>query len=226
MRKQRTSLSFSVRRHFIDEFFFAKRGFINKTSQIIDIGGKRDKKRGLFNIDSYGAKVIYVNLDPRSKPDIVADASNIPLADESCDIAIMGELLEHVAEPMEVLKEANRLLKKGGVLLATTPFMYPIHADPYDFGRYTENYWLEAALKTGFSKAEIEKQGTIFAVLALAMQHLFLAPTTSSIGIIFKKIIRRIFENPFLKILMWLDKKCKAESLQAWTTGYGLTFLK
>ena len=167
----KTSLSTSVRRYFIDQFFFSKRNLIN--GKVIDIGGKKIKKRGLFDISEFSKDITYVNIEKNDKPDILADASSIPLPNESFDTAIMGELLEHVPDPLAVLKEAYRLLKPNGIVLATVPFMYPIHADPFDYGRYTESFWKRAKDLVGFKKIEIEKQGSMFAVLALMVQHFF-----------------------------------------------------
>jgi len=214
--KQRTSLSISVRRHFIDEFFFFQKHLFHQGTKIIDVGGKRTEKRGLFNIETYGTRFIYVNIDESSHPDIIASAENIPVPNSSYDIVIMGELLEHVPDPRTVVIEAHRILKSGGVLLATVPFMIGIHSDPSDYGRYTDSFWKEVAKESGFSKIVVEAQGTLFAVAALMLQHLFLA----------KKMSWRPIQIPLVLFLMWLDKKTTAPLLKAWTTGYGLVFTK
>ena len=105
MSKERTSLSVSVRRHFVDGFFFSHKKLFSPGKKIVDIGGKKDNKRGLFDIGIYGAEVKYVNIDRTTNPDIVSDAAQIPIPDSYCDIVIMGELLEHVPEPKKALKE-------------------------------------------------------------------------------------------------------------------------
>lgn len=216
MSKSRTSLSVSVRRHFVDQFFFSKSEFL-KNKSIIDIGGKKKNKRGLFDIAALSSDVKYVNIDVSTEPDIVSDATSIPLPDNSCEVVLMGEILEHVPDPIALLKEAYRLLKSGGVLLATIPFMYPIHADPEDYGRYTDYFWRKAALKTGFNDdIIIERQGGMFAVMALMVQHLFRAKNRSWWPI----------QNPLVKFLMWLDKKTEDKLLLSWTTGYGLILRK
>ncbi|MBI2086880.1 MAG: class I SAM-dependent methyltransferase [Candidatus Zambryskibacteria bacterium] len=211
--KGRTSISTSVRRYFIDEFFFSKSSLIK--GKVVDIGGKKKNKRGSFDIDKLGVEVIYVNIEKRDEPDILADAATIPLPDNSYDVAIAAELLEHVPDPLKVLKEARRLLRPGGIVLATVPFMYPLHADPFDFGRYTDHFWKKAAQDLDF-KIEIESQGTIFAVMALMIQHIFLA----------KEVSWRPIQIPLIKILLWLDKKTTNKTLRAWTTGYGIVLKK
>ncbi len=72
-----------------------------------------------------------------SKLDICGDLRKIPLEDESVDVIICIQVLEHLAEPWNVLTELNRILKKGGKLFITCPQSAPQHQVPYDFFRYT-----------------------------------------------------------------------------------------
>ena len=50
-----------------------------------------------------------------------AFAEKIPFPNNFFDSIVAGELIEHLKEPELFLKEANRLLKKDGVLIITTP---------------------------------------------------------------------------------------------------------
>ncbi|MBN8216613.1 MAG: class I SAM-dependent methyltransferase [Spirochaetes bacterium] len=51
-------------------------------------------------------------------------AESIKVPGETYDTAILSHVLEHVWSPPEVLKEAARVLKKGGRLLVVVPFGY------------------------------------------------------------------------------------------------------
>jgi hypothetical protein len=70
-----------------------------------------------------------------------------------------------VFNPAAVLQEAFRLLHPGGILLVCAPFLYRIHGDPDDFGRYTDHYWQTVLEQIGFQHVQIEHQGLFFAVL-------------------------------------------------------------
>lgn len=56
-----------------------------------------------------------------------ADAHSLPLGDASVDVAIMGEVLEHVEEPARALEEVYRVLKPGGHLLADVPWWHELY---------------------------------------------------------------------------------------------------
>ncbi len=70
-------------------------------------------------------------------PDIFANASCLPIQSDKFDVVTLFEIVEHLESPQEALKEAYRVLKPGGSLWLTVPFLYPIHDAPFDFQRLT-----------------------------------------------------------------------------------------
>jgi SAM-dependent methyltransferase len=52
---------------------------------------------------------------------VAADAAALPLRDASVDAAFSHALLEHVADPVAVLREVRRVLRPGGVALVASP---------------------------------------------------------------------------------------------------------
>jgi ubiquinone/menaquinone biosynthesis C-methylase UbiE len=52
---------------------------------------------------------------------IVASAEHLPIRDDIIDIIISSEVAEHLQNPLAFLSETKRVLKKGGVLVLTTP---------------------------------------------------------------------------------------------------------
>lgn len=73
----------------------------------------------------------------RSQPDIFADASSLPLADNSVDTVVLLAVAEHLRYPQAALSEISRVLRSNGKLLLTMPFLYPVHDAPNDYQRYT-----------------------------------------------------------------------------------------
>jgi len=86
----------------------------------------------------------------------VCDLKSIPVEDSRFDAIICTQVLEHVNEPIEVLKEFHRVLKKDGVLYLTAPLYYPEHEIPYDFFRYTQYGHQHMFSKCGFTIEKIE----------------------------------------------------------------------
>ena len=70
---------------------------------------------------------------------LIADAHQIPIADQSVDAVWIQAVLEHVLNPWRVVSESHRVLKKNGIVYAETPFMQQVHEGPYDFTRFTES---------------------------------------------------------------------------------------
>ncbi len=160
------NLGYSLRRSFIDEFLTRQIGEIKTGGKVLDLGGVNENKRGIFDVDAYGLDAVCVNVSNKKHPDVLGDGAVLPFADASFDAVICSEMLEHVPDPIKVLKEAHRVSRPGGLLLCTVPFLFRIHGDPEDYGRYTAHYWRETLNKCGFTGLEIEKQGLFWSVLA------------------------------------------------------------
>lgn len=96
--------------------------------------------------------------------DIVADAVKVPVRAATADLVICKQVLEHVPEPIALLKEAARILKPGGTLLLSTNQQWPQHQQPYDFFRFTSfglRYCFEQA---GLETVELRSMGGVFSV--------------------------------------------------------------
>jgi len=52
---------------------------------------------------------------------LVASASDLPFSDNSFDVVLCTEVIEHVEDQDRAVKELVRVLKEGGVLVVTTP---------------------------------------------------------------------------------------------------------
>jgi len=105
---------------------------------------------------SYGPNVVNMDIGPFPNVDFVGVAERLPVADGSCDGAILMAVLEHVRDAEKTLTEARRILKPDGLLFVDVPFMQGFHASPHDYRRYTEPGLREAVERLGF---EVEASG-------------------------------------------------------------------
>ena len=88
---------------------------------------------------SWGEHVINVDvaLPDAGGVDVLADLERLPFADNSIDGMVCSYVLEHVSDARACVDEIIRVLKPGGHLYVTVPFMFPTHPDPLDRWRWT-----------------------------------------------------------------------------------------
>jgi SAM-dependent methyltransferase len=99
------------------------------TATIANVGGGTRR---------YGRNVLNIDVEPLPGVDLVGVAEQLPLADGSCDGAVLQAVLEHVRRADLTLRELHRVLKPGGSLFIEVPFMQGYHPSPADYRRYTE----------------------------------------------------------------------------------------
>lgn len=162
---QADHLNYSLRRLYVDEFYSNHVAKLEQRSHVLDLGGVKHRKRGQFDIGCHGLNVVYANLSTAKQPDVQSDAAWLPFKPGSFDAVICAELLEHVRDPLSVLREVYRVLRSQGVVLISAPFLYQIHGDPSDYGRYTDQYWREHLAEAGFASILIERQGLFWSVV-------------------------------------------------------------
>lgn len=82
----------------------------------------------------------YIGLDivPGPKVDIVGEAWNLPFADNSFDVLISTQVLEHTRDLEQTIKEIQRVMKPGGHIFISAPFAFAEHGVPYDYWRFTQ----------------------------------------------------------------------------------------
>jgi len=208
-------IDITFRRYYLDKVL----SDVNFTGRVLDVGGKKDNKRGVFRppldkVESWE----YLNIDESTNPDYHCSADNIPVNGENFDMVILAEVLEHLEEPESVLKECNRILKKEGKLIATIPFLFPIHADPYDFQRWTDVKIKMELEKSGFRNIDIKPMGSLFAVIydLLYTSLTFISKKPQTFR---NRFTRKFILRPLSIIFLFLDKKYMYKSTNI-TTGY------
>ena len=164
---------------------------------VLDIGGR---DRGAFNKPKEKVdKWIFADIESAHNPDIVIDVADMNNIDtESIDIVNAMELFEHVEKIDEGIAECYRVLKYEGKLIMSVPFLYQIHADPYDFQRWTQTKWKSELEKLGFKIEKTEIMGRFFTVRN-SMQKTFI----QSLPVIIRHIGYLLF--PIFDILNKFD---------------------
>ena len=110
---------------------------LHKTSEkisILDYGCGGSPYRSLFPNSNY----VRADFTPCEGLDFLLPAdSSVPAPDNSFDMVLSTQVLEHVPEPAHYVAECFRVLKPGGFLVLTTHGLFEDHGCPYDFQRWT-----------------------------------------------------------------------------------------
>jgi len=113
---------------------------LNGCKKILDVGCGLKPYESLFFTHEY------IGIDVESgywsevdkKTNTYFDGINIPFDNNSFDVVLCTEVLEHASDPDKLLKEIFRVLKDDGILYLTVPFVWNEHEVPYDFRRFTQ----------------------------------------------------------------------------------------
>jgi SAM-dependent methyltransferase len=104
--------------------------------------------------------------------DALCTLVSLPFGAGAFDAVLCTQVLEHVAEPLQVLQEIFRVMRPGGRLFLSAPQSWHQHQKPHDYFRYTSfglRYLLERA---GLQVESIEPMGGYFWYLAFQLQNM------------------------------------------------------
>jgi SAM-dependent methyltransferase len=131
---------------------------------VLDIGAGKPPYRKLF------PNRVSVDINEKLNPDVVGDIYDLPFDDSSQDTVLCIEVFEHLKEPQKAADELHRILKKGGVLIFATRFLYPLHDVPGDYWRYTPYVLKEIFRKWNIEKLEFESEP--FTAIGILLQRI------------------------------------------------------
>lgn len=107
------------------------------------------------------SEVHTLDIDMSSKATYIADitwTNETIIADNTYDVVVFTEVLEHTLNPFRAINEIYRILKPNGILIMTTPFNFRIHNPLPDCWRISE-HWLRVLLND-FSSVIIKDNGS------------------------------------------------------------------
>ena len=105
-------------------------GALPPSALIVDLGS---------SLRRLSPNIVCLDLIPTPGVDLVGDLHRIPLRADALDAIICTGVLEHVEDPNRVLEEFRRVLRPGGQIYASLPFLQGYHPSPTDFRRFTRD---------------------------------------------------------------------------------------
>jgi len=105
---------------------------------VLDAGAGNSPYKTLFSHTRYESADFEQVNKVYAAQTYTCDLSRIPVEDARFDNIIFNQVMEHLSEPLAVLRELRRVLKPGGRLMYSAPLFYEEHEQPFDFFRYTQ----------------------------------------------------------------------------------------
>ena len=83
----------------------------------------------------------------------------MPFANAEFNTIILSDVLEHISEPDNLMRELTRIARPEGNIIIGVPFLYPVHEKPHDYHRYTRFKLENFARTNGLISIRIEEIG-------------------------------------------------------------------
>jgi len=160
--------------HSRDKWMATKAASVEAGESVLDVGAGTCPYRTLFSHCVYkthdfmkysgeklGGTNDYGNID------YVSEITAIPVPDNSFDVVICTEVLEHVPNPILALTELSRIVRPGGRLLITAPLGSGLHQLPYHYyGGFSPEWYHHWGRHLGLEVVETTPNGGFFRLLA------------------------------------------------------------
>jgi hypothetical protein len=145
---------------------------------VIDAGCGEQPFRAL--VEAHARK--YVGMDAIQNSSqtvaILSDLESVPAAGPRYPFVLCTEVLEHVVDIDRSFVGLRRLTARGGLVVLTVPFLFPVHMEPFDFRRLTEYGISQLAADHGFEVISFERLGSATDGLATLIADASILPAT------------------------------------------------
>lgn len=137
-------------------------------ARVLDVGAGVGPYRPLFAHCEYRAHDFAqepATMGHYTPLDYVSDIGSIPAPDDSFDVVLCTEVLEHVPEPIAAVRELARILRPGGRLLLSAPLGSILHQEPFHFyGGYTPHWYRRFLPEAGLVVQAVEANAGFFSL--------------------------------------------------------------
>ncbi len=160
-------------------------------NRIIEFGAYENSKKNFTNIINIKDKknIIYADKEQHANDKAFKEdlEDKLNFEDDSFDNVIIFNVLEHVYNVNNAIKEIYRCLDKDGKIIGSTPFIHRIHNAPGDYNRYSEQFYEKILKKNNFKEISIEVYGygPLTASYVLIFDYTKLIPLLNNFILIF-----------------------------------------
>ncbi len=130
---------------------------------VLDAGSGWGQFKSLFRHCRYIAQdLCVVDEWNYARVSVISDLHQLPFPDNTFDVILNTQVLEHVNNPGHVVQEMYRVLKPGGKLCLTLPQGWKEHQAPHDYFRFTRYGIISLLQKANFRSYSVEARGGYF----------------------------------------------------------------
>lgn len=160
--------------------------------------------------------LVNLNVGPFPNVEVVADAHQLPYADNSVDAIFCEAVIEHLNGPFKAAQEMFRVLKPGGEAFVATPFLQAYHGYPHHYQNFTLTGHEHLFRAQGFEISESGAcVGPVYTLFNLTSKFLrYFLPTIIALPLL---ALWNLFSLPFRPLDKLLNEHPKAHMLASLT---------
>jgi hypothetical protein len=132
---------------------------LNVEGASLDVGSKKSTN----NVTNYlrNTNLTYLDKFSKDKNDLCIDLEKFPnsFSDKKYKHVFLFNVLEHIKNYDNCLKNIYNFLEKDGIFYGSTPFLFKIHPSPNDYFRYTKQLLQISLESNGFKNIKIQVIG-------------------------------------------------------------------
>ncbi len=123
----------------LNQLAYLKRWVPKADGPVLEVGSKDYGSTVSFRDFYVGNEYVGLDMAPGQGVDVVADLTRTiePLKEAHFGLAICCSVLEHVEKPWLFAANLTRLLRPGGLLYMSVPWVWRYHAYPDDYFRFS-----------------------------------------------------------------------------------------
>ena len=127
----------------------------------LEFGAIDIKNKTFSNFIRGQSKFEYSNIKPNKKLNIFYSdlTKKLKIKSNKYNNILLFNVLEHLPEYRIALSQINRILKKKGKIIGSTPFIYQIHGAPKDYFRFTKDFFEFELKKQKFNNIKVQYLG-------------------------------------------------------------------
>jgi len=204
--------------------FYQENISIHVTGDLIDMGCGRVPLYQAYQ--QYADSITCVDWDNALTENIHIDFSvdlnsDLPMATNSYDTIILSAVLEHIRDPQHLWSEMYRILRPRGKVILNVPYFYWLHAEPYDYYRYTKYALQYLAEKSGFEVSKVDALGGVPDIFVDIIGRIFnrIPVLGTPLIITFQSFLRLLHMTSF-------GRKASSKSAQRFPLCYGMIVQK